>query len=127
LKEGALDLLKYLKRNHMKAGIATSNSRELVDLVIAKLGIKDYFQTIRTSCEVERGKPSPDIYLLVSKDLGVSAEHCLVFEDVPAGVLAGKNAGMRVCGVFDPFSEADKELIMEQADYYIHSFHELLD
>ncbi len=127
LKEGALEFLKNLQDKDIKAGIATSNSRELVDLVIGRLGIKDYFQSIRTSCEVERGKPAPDIYLLVSRDLNVDAGQCLVFEDVAAGVMAGKNAGMKVCGIYDPFSEADTEAIRELADYYIGSFRELAD
>jgi len=126
LKEGAIELLMYLKENNIQAGIATSNSRELVNLITQKLGIIDYFQSIRTSCEVERGKPSPDIYLLVSKDLGVSASQCLVFEDVISGVIAGKNAGMRVCAVHDLFSEADTGKKKELADYYINSFKELL-
>lgn len=125
LKEGALDLLMYLKNNNIPAGIATSNSRELVDLVIEKLGIMEYFQSIRTSCEVNSGKPSPDIYLLVAKDLGVNVEQCLVFEDVISGVMAGKNAGMKVCAVYDPFSEEDTVTKRELADYYIHSFKEL--
>jgi HAD superfamily hydrolase (TIGR01509 family) len=127
LKEGALELLMYLKTNHIKAGIATSNSRELVDLIINKLGIMNYFQSIRTSCEVERGKPSPDIYLLVSKDLGVTVENCLVFEDVVQGVMAGKNAGMKVCAVYDSFSESDTATKKRLADYYINSFKEITE
>lgn len=125
LKEGVLELLKYIKAKNMKAGIATSNSRELVELVIKQLGVSPFFESIRTSCEVERGKPSPDIYLLVAEDLGVDIEHCLVFEDVPAGVRAGKSAGMRVCAVYDEFSEESKDILIEEADYYIHSFKEL--
>ena len=125
LKEGALELLMYLKEHNIGAGIATSNSRILVDLLIEKLGIIDCFQSIRTSCEVERGKPAPDIYLLVSKDLGVNVEQCLVFEDVVQGVMAGKNAGMKVCAVYDLFSDADTVMKKEIADYYINSFKEL--
>lgn len=127
LKEGVLDFLKSLKKQGIKMGIATSNSRELVDLVITKLGIHDYFESVRTSCEVERGKPAPDIYLRVSRDLCVDASHCLVFEDVLAGVMAGKSAGMKVCGVYDPCSKEAKEAIITQADYYIHSYLEVLN
>lgn len=126
LKEGALELLQYLKENEIQAGIATSNSRELVDLVIKKLGITEYFGSIRTSCEVERGKPSPDIYLLVSKDLGVKAEECLVFEDIISGIKAGKNAGMKVCAVYDSYSEPMDVTKKALADYYINSFKEIL-
>ncbi len=125
LKEGALELLQYLKKNNIKAGIATSNSRELVDLTIRNLNVREYFKSIRTSCEVEKGKPAPDIYHLVAKDLEVAADNCLVFEDVIQGIMAGKNAGMKVCAVYDLFSEEDTAKKQELADYYIESFKEL--
>ena len=41
---------------------------------------------------------------MVAGELAVEPERCLVFEDVPMGILAGKNAGMRVCAVEDDFS-----------------------
>jgi len=126
LKEGALALLKHLKQHNIKAGIATSNSRELADLVLKKLKITEYFDSIRTSCEVEKGKPAPDVYLLVAKDLHVSSERCLVFEDVVQGIMAGKNAGMKVCAVYDKFSEKDDAIKKELADYYIDSMTEVL-
>ena len=108
LKEG-LGSLEFLKANKIPAGIATSNSRELVDLIIDKHNIGHYFTSIRTSCEVEKGKPSPDIYLLVAMDLMVDPKKCLVFEDVIHGIMAGKNANMKVCAVYDKFSEKCEE------------------
>ncbi|NLL73778.1 MAG: HAD family phosphatase [Clostridiales bacterium] len=125
LKEGVKDLLDYLKEKNIPMGIATSNSRELVDVVIDKLDIKDYFASIRTSCEVAKGKPSPDIYLQVAKDLKVVAEECLVFEDVIQGIMAGKNANMRVCAVYDKSSDKDKEEKIKLADYYVHSLKDI--
>ncbi|NLP35734.1 MAG: HAD family phosphatase [Clostridiales bacterium] len=127
LKEGVLELLQYLKKNNKKVGIATSNSRELVDLVIEKLGVKEYFDSIRTSCEVKKGKPSPDIYLLVAKDLQVDPSRCLVFEDVIHGVMAGKNANMKVCAVYDKHSEQDDEEKKKLADYYVTTMTEVLN
>jgi HAD superfamily hydrolase (TIGR01509 family) len=126
VKEGVIDLLEYLKKEGIPAGIATSNSRELVDLIIEKHQMQDYFASIRTSCEVAKGKPSPDIYLLVSKDLGCEPSRCLVFEDVLQGVMAGKNANMKVCAVYDKFSEKDEEEKIKLADYFIHSIREVL-
>lgn len=125
LKKGALEFLKYIQAKGMKAGIATSNSIELVKLIVQKHNLEEYFQSIRTSCEVAKGKPSPDIYLLVAKDLGAVPEECFVFEDIPYGIMAGKNAGMKVCAVYDAYSEMVKEKKLELADYYIESFHEI--
>lgn len=126
LKEGVLTLLQYLKEKGIPAGIATSNSRELLELVIEKLGIHQYFTSVRTSCEVAKGKPSPDIYLLVAQDLGVEPEKCLVFEDVLHGVMAGKNANMKVCAVYDEHSAKDEKEKIKLADYYINSMAEIL-
>ena len=126
LKEGVIELLEYLSLNKIPAGVATSNSRELVDLIINKHNISKYFSSIRTSCEVEKGKPSPDIYLLVARDLMVEPKKCLVFEDVIQGVMAGKNAGMKVCAVYDKFSENSKKHIIRLTDYYIRTMKEIL-
>ncbi|MBP1754457.1 MAG: hypothetical protein H6Q59_855 [Firmicutes bacterium] len=127
LKEGVIELLQYLKLEGIPAGIATSNSRELVELIVKKHQIEEYFTSIRTSCEVAKGKPSPDIYLLVAKDLGAQPERCLVFEDVLQGVMAGKNANMKVCAVDDDYSKKDQEEKIKLSDYFVHSLSEVLN
>ena len=60
LKEGVKNFLNYLKHHHIKIGIATSNNMPLVQAVLAQLEISRYFDVVRTSCEVEKGKPHPD-------------------------------------------------------------------
>ncbi|MCD7833042.1 MAG: HAD family phosphatase [Lachnospiraceae bacterium] len=127
LKPGAAAFLRYLKENAYPTAIASSNSQELIRAVLANHQLEDCFDAIVTSCEVAKGKPSPDVYLAASAKLGVPAESCLVFEDVPMGVLAGKNAGMRVCAMEDDFSFARKEEVRRLADYYIRSYDEVLD
>lgn len=126
LKPGAKELLKYGKEKGIVFGIATSNGRSLVDMVLKERNIQQYFQSVRTSCEVGKGKPSPDVYLKVSEDIGVSPENCLVFEDVPMGILAGKRAGMRVCAIYDKFSEKKDQQKKELADYYIRDFRDVM-
>lgn len=124
-KEGALAFIQHLKKRNIKTGIATSNSRELVETVMNGRGAGHLFDSIRTACEVEKGKPSPDIYNLVAEDLGVNRKNCLVFEDVVQGIMAGKNAGMKVCAVYDDFSRAQDREKQEVSDYYIRSFLEI--
>lgn len=126
LKPGILDFLQYLKKHNIKIGIATSNSRELVEVAITNLGVRDYFDSIRTACEVEKGKPAPDIYLKVAEDLEIVPEKCMCFEDVPAGIMAGKNAGMKTCAVEDAFSREMIDEKMKLADVYIEDYFELL-
>lgn len=126
LKEGALRFLTYLKQHEIPMGIATSNSKELVQAVLKAHHIEQYFSSVTTGCEVKAGKPAPDIYLKVADDLKVDPNHCLVFEDVPAGIKAGKAAGMKVCAVADPFSLTMLEEKKLLADYFIESFGELI-
>lgn len=127
LKPGAGAFLDYIKEHGMAAGIATSNGRAMVDAVLEALDIRQYFQVVVTACEVAAGKPAPDIYLNVAKRLKVEPRDCVVFEDIPAGIQAGKSAGMTVFAVEDAFSlemKAEKEHL---ADYYIRDYFELLN
>ncbi|MCT4596018.1 MAG: HAD family phosphatase [Anaeromicrobium sp.] len=125
LKEGVKELLDNIKDNELKLGVATSNTRELVDAVLKNNEIHDYFEIIRTSCEVEKGKPHPHIYLKVAEDLGVDPQNCLAFEDTHAGVLAAKSAGMKVFAIADETSLPFKEDIMKDADRYLNGYHEI--
>lgn len=125
LKPGVLAFLKRLKAKGIRTGIATSNSRELVEAVVKSLNIGEYLDEIHTSCEVEKGKPAPDIYLLVAECLGVQPEHCMVFEDIPEGILAGLRAGMKVCAVEDAFSLDQTAEKKKLADYYIAHYDEV--
>lgn len=127
LKTGAKRFLQYLKDHNIKAGIATSNGQAMVCAVLDSLKISSYFQTVTTACEVAAGKPAPDIYLKVAKDLEVTPDQCLVFEDVPAGIMAGKAAGMTVCAIEDDFSIPMRDEKLQLADFYVNDYDEILD
>lgn len=125
LKKGVKELLEYLKSKNMKIGIATSNTKERTRDILKKFDILHYFQTIRTSCEVKKGKPHPDVFLKAAEDLNIQPESCLVFEDTYAGVLAAKRAGMTVCAVADEFSLKYKSEITEIADRYLDNINDI--
>ncbi len=127
VKEGAKELLSYCKEHGIKAGIATSNSRELVESVVRAHQMESCFGCIMTACEVEKGKPAPDIYLAVAGKLAVEPKNCLVFEDIIPGIQAGKAAGMQVCAVYDKYSEYQDTEKHRLADYYTYGFGELID
>ncbi len=125
LKEGVKELLDYLSKKNIKMGIGTSNTKERTIDILKKYDIIHYFETIRTSCEVDRGKPYPDVFLKVAEDLGLRANECLVFEDTYAGVLAAKRAGMKVFAVADESSNKYKDEISELADKYLGSLNRI--
>ena len=121
-KKGAFAFLKKIKEQGIRTAICTSNSKELVEAVGEHLGFVPYFDEILPSGVVEKGKPAPDIYLEAARRVGVTAEQCLVFEDVCAGIRAGKAAGMKVCAVADTFSDDQIEQKKALADYYIEDY-----
>lgn len=125
LKRGAGEFVRSLKSRGIKTGIASSNSRELIMAALRGNEIENCFDCITTSCDVAKGKPSPDIYLSVAGPLCTSPSGCLVFEDVPMGIMAGKRAGMKVCAVYDEHSANQSPKIRGLADYYIKSFDEI--
>ena len=127
VKDGVTELLEYCMNHGIKVGIATSNSRELVENVVKARHLDQYFDCIMTGCDVAKGKPAPDIYLAVARELGVSPENCLVFEDIIPGIQAGKAAGMRVCAVYDKYSEHQDAEKRTLADYYTYHFKELME
>ena len=95
---GIPELLISLKHNNIKTAIGSSSPKELIITVIEKFQLGKYFDCIVSGDEVKEGKPKPDIYLEVSKRIGVNPEECIVIEDSRNGVLAAKNAGMKCFG-----------------------------
>jgi len=120
--DGLISLLGQIKTAGLKLAVATSSSPEIANLLLNKCGIAPFFDAIVTTSEAGKSKPSPDVYLLAAKKIGVSPEDCIVFEDSPNGLLSAKSAGM-FCVVI----QSDSELIqkLSKADYLIQSFTEI--
>ena len=79
LKPGVKVFLEMLKEKGIRTGIATSNDRKLVEEFLKARQITDLFDTICTSCEVNKGKPAPDVYLKAAGQLGAEPSACLDF------------------------------------------------
>ena len=92
---GARDVLA-LPRG--RVAIATSCAAPLARARLAAAGLP-VPDVLVTADQVENGKPAPDPYLLAAERLGVDPAACLVFEDAPAGIAAGRAAGMTVWAV----------------------------
>lgn len=126
-KPGLIPFLQEMKACGIRMGIATSNSRVLLDAVAGAHGFYEYIDVCLTANEVKRGKPAPDVYLAVAEKMGISPSECLVFEDIPQGIRAGLAAGMRVCAVADEYSRALEGEKRALAHYYIDSYEQVLD
>ncbi|MFI8305820.1 HAD family hydrolase [Streptomyces sp. NPDC085927] len=87
---GTLDLLGVLPAERW--AVVTSATRRLAEARLAAAGILP--KTLVAADDITRGKPDPEPYLLAARALGVDPAHCVVFEDAPAGLQAGRAAGM---------------------------------
>jgi len=105
-------------------GLATSSNRELIELALELLGVRELFQATVSSEEVPRGKPAPDVYLEAARRLGVDPARAAAIEDSHNGIRSAKAAGMRVIAIpnrrFPPGEDA-----LAQADAVLDSLAEL--
>ena len=127
LKNGVIEFLEFLKEKGIKCAIGTSNSIDLAKAVIKSLGIDKYFDSLVTACMVNASKPKPDIYLAAARDLNVDNDKCIVFEDIPQGIISGHSAGMTTVAVEDDYSLDLTEKKKELADYYIKDYYEFME
>ncbi|WP_225098201.1 HAD family hydrolase [Streptomyces sp. CoH27] len=72
--------------------VVTSATRRLAEARLDAVGILP--KTLVCADDITRGKPDPEPYLLAARLLGVDPARCVVFEDAPAGLRAGRAAGM---------------------------------
>ncbi|HXN94657.1 MAG TPA: HAD family hydrolase [Candidatus Acidoferrales bacterium] len=117
---GAMELLQALPLDRW--AIVTSCTRALAAMRIGAAGLPKPKQMV-TSTDVQHGKPDPEPYLKGAQILGVPAADCLVIEDAPAGIRAGKAAGARVLALRTTASDA--ELQQAGADWIVDDCSEL--
>ena len=101
LMKGVKRILDTLDQMGVPRAVASSSGPETIRVYLEGAGIYDRFDRVVSGNECARSKPAPDIFLLAAERLGEKPEHCLVVEDSPSGVRAGRAAGMTVCMVPD--------------------------
>jgi sugar-phosphatase len=101
---GAHKLLQSLPPHRWT--IVTSSTRPLAEVRLKAAGLATPSKMV-TSSDVVNGKPHPEPYMKAATLLGFSASDCVVVEDVPAGIRAGKSAGARVIAFRTTCQEED--------------------
>lgn len=90
-------VVEALDRIPVATCVASSGSHEKMEFTLGITGLFERFRgRIFSADEVEHGKPSPDIFLLAARTMGVSPMRCAVIEDSVSGVTAGLAAQMAV-------------------------------
>ncbi len=119
---GVHQIMNQLRQAGLKLAIASSSPPALIEAVVDKLALGDYLDLTHSGILEEKGKPDPAVFLSTARQLGVEPERCLVFEDAPAGVLAGRRAGMTVIAIPSVFEASDPGF--EPADRILSSLEE---
>jgi mannitol-1-/sugar-/sorbitol-6-phosphatase len=116
---GARDLLERLS---VAWAVVTSGSRATVDRAFRRLDLPVPHAGVYDS-DVTLGKPDPACYRLAAQRLGLDPRACVVVEDAPSGVAAGKAAGMTVIAVTTTHAECE----LKDADHVVRGLPEVAD
>ncbi|WP_236654755.1 HAD-IA family hydrolase [Streptacidiphilus anmyonensis] len=105
LLPGAEELLSALPRDRW--AVVTATTRTLALRRFSTLGLT--VPMLVGAEDVRRGHPDPEAFLTAADRLGVEPARCLVVEDAPAGLAAGRAAGMRTLALATSHEPADLE------------------
>ena len=127
LKDGADRVLKLLKKNGIKLGIATTNVSKVFKPCLERHGIYDMFDVITETDDVGVAKDKPDIYLHTAKKLRVNPSECIVFEDIVMALKSAKRGGFITVGIHDnsDWVRVTKEEFEGSCDHMVTSWDEV--
>ncbi len=101
---GVLDYLDEAERRGLQLAIASSSPENWVRGHLARLGIYQRFDAIKTADDVQRTKPDPELFLATLEALSIKPAEGIVFEDSPNGVRAAKAAQLYCVAVPNPLT-----------------------
>ena len=123
LKDGAIEVLSYLKERGNKIYIVTANKIDKALKTLKDVGLDKYVDDIISAKDAKRGKPFPYVYLDACQKVGVNPNEVIVFEDSPNGVKSSHAAGCYTVMVEDmtPYTPD-----MDYVDEHVKSLTELM-
>lgn len=119
---GVIESLQYVQEQKYACALASSSSMRLIEAVVDKLNIRNYFDLLYSAEFEPYGKPHPGIFITAAKKLGSDPKHCLVIEDSLNGVIAAKAARMLCVAV--PELEKQNDSKFSIADFQLKSMKE---
>ena len=123
LKPGVIELLDFLEEHRIPKVVASSNQRHIIELLLKKNQLTNYFETIVSAENVKRAKPDPEIFLLAREYLGTKKQETLVLEDSKNGILAAASAEIPV--IMIPDLLAPSEDLQQKTLAVLSSLHEV--
>lgn len=122
IKPGVIELIQVAQQAGVRLGVASSGTRDWVEGQLSHRNLRQHFSVVRTSADVTRVKPDPELYLSALAALGVAPQAALAIEDSRNGMLAAKSAGMRCVVVPNTMT---KGLDFSEADWLVESILEV--
>lgn len=113
---GVRQWLQRLSEAGWRQAVASSAPPANIQVILDVLGVERCFQAFVSAEEVPHGKPAPDVFVLAAQRLGVPPSHCIVVEDAPAGVEAGRRAGMRTIGIASMGRPLDADIVISSLE-----------
>lgn len=115
VKDGARQLLEYLKEQNIPVALASSTRKEMVVRELSAAGLIDFFDSITGGDMVSKSKPEPDIFLLAAESIGQDIRDCAIIEDSLNGIKAARASGGYVIMVPDLVqpTKQEKELFTD--------------
>jgi sugar-phosphatase len=115
---GVKEFIEKLKEKDFKIGLATNSPTRIISTVLQKLNLAYLFDIVCSAESENNGKPDPAIYFTTARKLNIETNNCIAIEDSYSGMLAAKNAGMKVIA----FTNGNPHIVFELADYTFDSF-----
>lgn len=110
LKTYAQETLSELQKRGHRLVITTATDESRTEEYLREVGLREYFDTIVCATMIEKGKPSPDIYLYAAEQVGLKPEDTYAVEDSPNGVMSAYRAGCKTIMIPDQ-TQPDDELM----------------
>ncbi len=110
-------------RARVPLAVASGSLHPVIDAVLGLQNLRQHFQTIVSSSDVEHGKPKPDIFLRAADDMNVKPGAVCVIEDSEAGIEAGIQAGMHVIAITNSLPKER----LTQAHHIVDTYQEISD
>ena len=108
---GVISFIITSRNKGLKLAVVTSADETKMKINLKEIGIPaDTFDATINGLQIEKKKPHPDIYLKAADLLSVKPNECLVVEDAPNGLQAGKAAGAKCLGLTTSFNKQDLQL-----------------
>lgn len=123
-KNGAFEVLHFLKDNGFKIGILTNTNRKVIEAILEKFKIKDFFDIIVTRNETKVLKPNPRGLILISQKLGIPPEKIVFIGDSIIDMQTAKAINAIGWGFSGGVSK-DNELLKAGAERIIHNLMEI--